>query len=136
MRALAPDDAETCLAMSSSVRHEDRDMVSTVIRQLRIVGLIEGVSFLVLLGIAMPLKYLAGMPRAVSVVGMVHGVLFILYALAAFHAWVTARWSLGRGAALVAASVLPFGTFVLDARLRREQNAATAEESRGRAAAA
>ena len=63
-------------------------MSSSVIRQLRIIGLIEGVSFLVLLGIAMPLKYLAGMPRAVSAVGMAHGVLFInnrnqLFALAA-----------------------------------------------------
>jgi integral membrane protein len=100
-------------------------MLSTVIRQLRIVGLVEGVSFLVLLGIAMPLKYFADMPRAVSVVGMVHGVLFIIYALAAAHAWVTARWPLSRAAGLLAAAVLPFGTFVIDGRLRREQLAAT-----------
>jgi integral membrane protein len=99
-------------------------MLSTAIRQLRIVGLVEGISFLVLLGIAMPLKYFAGMPRAVSVVGMAHGVLFILYALAAGNAWLTGRWSLSRGAGLLAAAVLPFGTFVMDVRLRREELAA------------
>jgi integral membrane protein len=99
-------------------------MLSTAIRQLRIVGLVEGISFLALLGVAMPLKYFAGMPRAVSVVGMAHGVLFILYALAAGNAWLTARWSLARGAGLLAAAVLPFGPFVMDARLRREELAA------------
>lgn len=109
-------------------------MLSTVIRQLRIVGLVEGVSFLVLLGIAMPLKYFAGMPRAVSVVGMVHGVLFIVYAFAAGHAWLTARWSLSRGAGLFAAAVLPFGPFVTDGRLRREQLAAVQAEQSAPAA--
>ena len=112
------------LAGTDSVRHEDGQMLSTAIRQLRIIGLVEGISFLALLGIAMPLKYFAGMPRAVSVVGMAHGVLFILYALAAGNAWLTARWSLSRGAGLFAAAVLPFGPFVMDARLRREELAA------------
>jgi integral membrane protein len=96
-------------------------MGSSVIRQLRIVGIIEGISFLVLLGIAMPLKYLAGMPRAVSVVGMAHGVLFILYLAALAHAHVTVRWPLRRALTVLAAAVLPLGPFVIEGSLRREQ---------------
>lgn len=99
-------------------------MLSSVIRQLRIIGLIEGVSFLLLLGIAMPLKYLAGMPKAVSAVGMIHGVLFVLYVFALVHAWITARWPVSRAFALLVASVLPFGTFFMDPRLKREQRLA------------
>jgi integral membrane protein len=111
-------------------------MGSTVIRQLRIIGLLEGASFVLLLGIAMPLKYLAGMPRAVSVVGMAHGVLFILYVLAVFHAQHTMRWPMRRILTLLAASVLPLGTFVLDGRLRREQQAAATAERAGAGARA
>jgi len=96
-------------------------MSSSVIRQLRVIGVIEGVSFLVLLGIAMPLKYLAGMPRAVSVVGMAHGVLFILYLAALAHAHVTVRWPMRRALTVFAAAMLPLGPFFIEGSLRREQ---------------
>jgi integral membrane protein len=96
-------------------------MSSSVIRQLRIIGIIEGISFLVLLGIAMPLKYLAGMPRAVSVVGMAHGVLFILYLVALAHAHVTVAWPIRRSLTVLAAAVLPLGPFFIEGSLRREQ---------------
>ena len=110
-------------------------MSSSVIRQLRVIGLIEGVSFLVLLGIAMPLKYLAGMPRAVSAVGMAHGVLFILYLAALAHAHVTVRWPMRRALTVFAAAMLPLGPFFIEGSLRREQrrletNAATAAAPR------
>ncbi|MBC8133389.1 MAG: DUF3817 domain-containing protein [Deltaproteobacteria bacterium] len=104
-------------------------MVSSVIRQLRIVGLVEGSSFLLLLGIAMPLKYLAGMPRAVQIVGMIHGILFIIYLLAIAHAQITVRWPLSRAAGLLVASIVPFGTFIMDPRLKRDQQAALAQET-------
>ena len=94
--------------------------------RLRLVGIVEGVSFLLLLGIAMPLKYLAGEPRMVSVVGAAHGALWILYVAAVFQAAGAFRWSLGRIAAALAASVLPFGPFVFDAHLRRTQATAPA----------
>ncbi|HTO03360.1 MAG TPA: DUF3817 domain-containing protein, partial [Opitutus sp.] len=51
-------------------------ILKTPLSRLRFIGWWEGVSFLVLLGIAMPLKYLAGEPAAVRVVGMAHGILF------------------------------------------------------------
>jgi len=101
--------------MNSSV------METSVIRQLRIIGIIEGISFLVLLGVAMPLKYLAGMPRAVSVVGMAHGVLFILYLAALVHAHTVVRWPIRRVLTVLAAAVVPLGPFLIEGSLRREQ---------------
>ncbi len=82
--------------------------------------MLEGISFLVLLGVAMPLKYLAGQPMAVRVVGSAHGLLFVLYVMAVVLVAVEMRWPLRRVAAAFAAAVLPFGPFVFDAHLRRE----------------
>lgn len=94
-------------------------MLGTPIGRLRILGMLEGASFLILLGIAMPLKYLAGRPEMVRVVGMAHGVLFLLFVAAVLRVAMEMRWPLARVAAALAASVLPFGPFVLDARLLR-----------------
>ena len=107
---------------------------STVFRsslgRLRTIGLLEGLSFLVLLGVAMPLKYLAGMPEMVRVVGMAHGVLFILFGLAVVQVAVERRWPPARVALALAASVLPFGPFVLDARLLRRELEAEARSGK------
>ncbi|WP_340610572.1 DUF3817 domain-containing protein [Xenorhabdus bharatensis] len=96
-------------------------MLSTPIGRLRVTGFIEGISFLLLLFVAMPLKYFAGFPIAVKVTGMAHGILFILFIFAVIQVAIVHRkstlWSFG---ALVA-SVIPFGTFVLDAKLKNEQ---------------
>jgi integral membrane protein len=74
----------------------------------------EGASFLVLLGVAMPLKYLFDLPLAVRVVGMLHGVLFILYALLVMEALGAGRFNLRTAALAMLASVLPFGPFVFE----------------------
>lgn len=95
-------------------------MLRDPLARLRLVGMLEGVSFLLLLGVAMPLKYLAGQPEMVRVTGMAHGVLFMLYVAAVAHAALELRWPLGRVAGALAASVLPFGPFVFDAHLRRQ----------------
>lgn len=81
--------------------------------------MMEGASFLLLLGVAMPLKYLAGYPQMVRVVGMLHGVLFLLFVAAVIQTSVALRWPLRRVLAALAASVLPCGPFVFDAHLRR-----------------
>ena len=88
------------------------------IRTFRITALTEGVSFLTLLCIAMPMKYFMGMPEAVRVVGLIHGVLFLLYVglLAMLH--VRQRWSFMFSLYALVASVIPFGTFMLDKHLR------------------
>ena len=88
---------------------------------MRLISLLEGTSFLVLLGIAMPLKYLAGIPEVVAVVGALHGVLFVVYALAAFVVMLALKWSFGWFIGAMVASVVPFGTFYLDSRLKRKQ---------------
>jgi integral membrane protein len=100
-------------------------MLSSAIGRLRVVGLLEGASYLLLLGVAMPLKYLGGMPMAVRIAGMAHGILFIAFCFALLAALVEHRWSLKRSAGCFVASLLPFGTFVIDGRLQREQAAAT-----------
>lgn len=101
-------------------------MVSSI-RRLRHIGIAEGFSFLILLFIAMPLKYLANMPTAVLIVGSLHGLLFILYILAIADTWRKLRWPWKRAAAATASSVLPFGPFILEPSLRREQAALEAQ---------
>ena len=60
-------------------------MLRSPIGRLRAVGLAEGVSFLLLLGVAMPLKYAAGYPQAVRIVGWVHGLFFMGYCWTLFE---------------------------------------------------
>jgi integral membrane protein len=89
------------------------------IHTLRHIGLLEGASFLVLLFVAMPLKYLAHAPIAVKVVGWGHGVLFMLVVAALVRAMIVAKWPVGRGLLVLAAALVPFGPFAIDARLKR-----------------
>lgn len=93
----------------------------TDVDRFRVVSFLEGVSYLLLLFGAMPLKYLAGMPLAVRVVGMAHGVLFIAYcALLARCFFGPAGFSFGRSARYMILSVLPFGAFFVERELRKE----------------
>lgn len=85
---------------------------------LRILALIEGISFLILVGIAMPLKYLAGMPQAVKMFGWLHGLLFIAFCIALLRVFVAAKWPIGRAAVIFIAALLPFGPFLVDRRMK------------------
>jgi len=87
--------------------------------RLRMAGWWEGISFLLLLGVAMPLKYLAGLPEAVRVVGMAHGILFILYVGVALQTALALRWSWSRTAWILLAGLLPAGPFFVEARVLR-----------------
>lgn len=84
-------------------------------------GRLEGSSFLILLLIAMPLKYLAGQPEAVRVVGMAHGILFLLYLLAANYAATALSWSKKVWFLAYVAAVLPLGTFIFERRYLHKQ---------------
>lgn len=81
----------------------------------------EGISLLVLLFIAMPLKYFAGLPKAVNYVGWAHGILFVFYMFFLLLVWINNRWSFGKVIVAFLASLLPFGTFLLEKRLKREE---------------
>ena len=72
-----------------------------------------------LLGIAMPLKYVAGLPQAVRVVGSLHGALFVIYLLMVFLAARRFRWTSTTVILAIAAAVFPFGPFWFDAKLRK-----------------
>ncbi|MEZ5434860.1 MAG: DUF3817 domain-containing protein [Verrucomicrobiales bacterium] len=89
------------------------------IQFLRRITFVEAVSFLVLLFIAMPLKYLAAQPMAVRYVGWCHGILFILFCGALLRAHLAAKWPLAWTAGLFIAGLLPFVPFFLDHRLRK-----------------
>lgn len=84
----------------------------------RKISLAEGCSLLLLLLVAMPLKYFFNLPMAVKMVGWAHGVLFIVYMALLVYCWIRYRWSFLfiLGASL--ASLVPFGTFVLDKHLK------------------
>lgn len=91
------------------------------LKMLRVTGILEGISYLLLLFIAMPLKYFADMPAAVKYTGWAHGLLFILFIAGA--AWVAFRqqWRMLKMVEAFVASLLPFGTFIFDRKLKKDQ---------------
>lgn len=91
----------------------------TIINRFRSVAVAEGWSFLVLLFVAMPLKYLLDLPMAVKVVGWAHGVLFIAYWVTAIPLFTRLNWAFERVIGLGLASILPFGTFVMERKWLR-----------------
>lgn len=104
-------------------------MLGSSLTRLRLIGLLEGGSFVLLLGVAMPLKYFADLPVAVRVVGMAHGVLFIAYLLAIGLAVRAKAWPLKDAGTLVAASLLPLGPFFVDGRIRAAERAQLGREA-------
>ena len=94
-------------------------MNSVIEARLRLLGFCEGWSFGTLLLIAMPLKYGFQMPEAVRIVGSIHGALFVLYVLAVLIVARLHRWHLRRVFLALLASVIPFGPFLLDNRLKK-----------------
>lgn len=91
------------------------------LERLRGFGIAEGVSFLLLLFVAVPVKRIGGEPAFVRVMGPVHGALVVLYATSVFLAARSLGWRWPRVLGALGAGVLPFGTFVFEARLRRER---------------
>lgn len=97
--------------------------MKTALSRLRIIGNLEGVSYLLLLGVAMPLKYFGGYPQAVKYAGWLHGLLFVAFIFALIDVMVTRKWSLKKTALAFISSLLPFGTFFLDKPLKAEERA-------------
>ncbi|NML68974.1 DUF3817 domain-containing protein [Chryseobacterium sp. RP-3-3] len=83
-------------------------------------ALIGGLSYLILLFIAMPLKYFFNIPEGVKYFGWIHGVLFLVFLIALLLAAIKYRWNLKRILLYLIASVLPFVPFILDKSLKKE----------------
>lgn len=96
------------------------------LRQLRLASIFEGMTLLALLGIAVPLKHITGLPQAVSLAGPVHGFAFLAYLWVVMNVGSGANWKAGEFARVLAAAVVPFGFLSTLHFIRQRQNAATA----------
>lgn len=90
----------------------------TTLNLFRKIAVAEGISYLLLLFVAMPLKYFADMPLAVKYTGWAHGLLFVLYAVFLVFTWSTYKWSFGKTVLIFCASLLPFAPFFVDRKLK------------------
>ncbi len=88
--------------------------------RLRVIAWLEGWSLLLLMFVAMPVKYLMDVPEATQAIGMIHGILFVLFITATLIISVVQRWNLGRVFVVMASSFLPFGTFYVDRKILRK----------------
>ena len=100
-----------------------KPMANSTLSRFRLIALLEGISFLFLMLIAMPLKYMAGNLTVIKYAGWAHGVLFILYCLLLAQVWKQYKWKFIKVVGAFVASLLPFGTFVLESRLKKEAQA-------------
>ena len=92
------------------------------LHRFRIVALMEGWSFLFLLFVAMPLKYVVHFPSPVKYAGWLHGILFIAYGITLLHAWISRKWSFPKAMLAFFVSFVPFGTFWFDKQIKSELN--------------
>lgn len=92
-------------------------MLGTAIGRLRIISIIEGISFAVLVFVAMPLKYIADMPDPVFMLGALHGLFYALFVIALGQVVIDEQWSYARIAEAVILSVIPIGALVFERRL-------------------
>ena len=96
----------------------------------RRVSIVEGISTLLLFGVAMPMKYIYDIPMAVRIVGSLHGLLFVCFCGLLVLAALERKWSIGKAVLLFIGAVIPFGPFVAEAGLKREFEEAL-QDSRG-----
>ena len=87
------------------------------LKRFRFMGLLEGSSLLILLFLAMPLKYFFGMPEAVSVVGSIHGFLFVSYCVMIAYMTFIVKWPFVYSVIAVIVAFIPFGNIIFDRKL-------------------
>lgn len=86
----------------------------------RLVAVLEGISYLLLLFVCMPLKYLLDIPEPTYPVGLAHGVLFVSYGLLAIVESFSAKWSIKTTLMVLAASLLPMAPFYVEKKMLRQ----------------
>jgi len=96
------------------------ELLKTKVGRLRIVGFLEGISLIVLLFIAVPLKYIWGYPMGSQVMGTIHGALFLLFVVNTLSVGVEQNWKFATTTwKVLLACVIPFGTFYIDNKILR-----------------
>ncbi len=95
--------------------------MKTNLERLRMIGTAEAISYLLLLGFCMPLKYVFNIPEPTFIVGLAHGILFVLYCLWVLMVAYQLKWSVGIIFWALLASLLPFGPFVADRKIFRQE---------------
>ncbi len=98
-------------------------MLKTKVGVLRLTAFLEGLSFLVILFVTMPLKYMADMPGPNQLIGMAHGVLFIAYIALVLMMKSEVKWSAKTTFWALLASIIPFGTFYADHKIFKKAEA-------------
>jgi len=93
-------------------------MTNNNVKKFGLINTIEGYSYLALLFIAMPLKYLAGIAIMTKIAGMIHGILFIAFCILLVIAWQEAKWSFKETIVFFLASLIPFGTFFTKKKIK------------------
>jgi integral membrane protein len=105
--------------------------VESALKRFRVAAYVVGVFLLILTLVAMPLKYIADQDALVAIVGPIHGFLYMIYLVLAFHLAVLARWPFKYTLGVLLAGTIPFLSFVAERkvthRLRAAQAAAAAE---------
>lgn len=94
-------------------------MLKTPIGKLRLAGLLDGLSLIILICIGMPLKYWMDIPEVVSIVGRIHGGIVIVYGASIIYATIKTRWNLIWTVLCFAVAFIPFGNFFLDRKLEK-----------------
>lgn len=94
----------------------------SLVTVFRIVAFLEGISYILLLFVATPIKYLSGNPDYVKLLGMPHGLLFILYIIFAFILKNDMKWTNTQFVQILLASLIPFGTFYIDRKYLKPAN--------------
>lgn len=98
------------------------NLLKTNIGRLRIIGFLEGISLLILLFIAMPMKYFFNNPDATRLIGSVHGALFLLFIINTLSVGIEQNWKFGTTWKVLIACVIPFGTFYIDSKILSKIN--------------
>lgn len=93
-------------------------MLNSAIKRFRLISAIEGISFLLLVFIAMPIKYIGENPYPVKVFGMIHGVLFIIFMISLFEAKKKTNFDTGFMFQLFVLSLIPFGAWFIEKRVK------------------
>lgn len=97
------------------------ELLKTHLGRFRVIAFLEGLSFILLMGIAMPLKYMYDMPQMVQQVGMAHGLLFVVYMFMLIPLKQELNLSYKTVGMLILASLIPFGTFIADYKILRNK---------------